>query len=73
MARSGAIYLFGDGKLKSTPIHGEDLAIECVIAINNEISEFEIGGPQTLSQIELPKLPLCPLIKNQKLFIYQTG
>jgi len=53
MAKNGRIYLFGDGKLKSNPIHGEDLAEVCVAAINQEENEIDVGGPVTLSQIEI--------------------
>ena len=53
MAKNGRIYLFGDGKLKSNPIHGEDLAQVCVDAINQEKKEIDVGGPVTLSQIEI--------------------
>lgn len=56
MAKKGRIYLFGDGTLKSNPIHGEDLAQLCVDAIDQEETEIEIGGPDTLSQIEIATL-----------------
>ena len=51
MAKNGRIYLFGDGKFKSNPIHGEDLAQVCVDAISQEENEIDIGGPETFSQI----------------------
>ena len=53
MAKNGRIYLFGDGKFKSNPIHGEDLAQVCVDAISQEENEIDIGGPETFSQIEI--------------------
>ncbi|WP_136809930.1 SDR family oxidoreductase [Desulfosediminicola flagellatus] len=53
MAKNGRIYLFGDGKLKSNPIHGEDLAQVCVDAISQKENEIDVGGPSTLSQIEI--------------------
>ena len=53
MAKNGRIYLFGDGKFKSNPIHGEDLAQICVDAIGQEENEIDIGGPETFSQIEI--------------------
>ena len=53
MAKKGRIYLFGDGKLKANPIHGEDLAKVCVDAIKNTNVEIEVGGPQTLTQNEM--------------------
>lgn len=53
MAVKGRIYLFGDGKLKSNPIHGSDLAQVCVDSIDCEDTEIEVGGPETLSQNEI--------------------
>lgn len=56
MAKSGRIYLFGSGNLKTNPIHGEDLAKVCVNAINSNEDEIEIGGPETLTQNEIAKI-----------------
>jgi len=36
MAKGGKVYLFGDGKLKLNPIHGQDFAKELVNAIIQE-------------------------------------
>ncbi len=67
MAKSGTIYLFGDGNLKSNPIHGEDLAIECVNTIDNELQEVEIGGPQTLTQNEISEIAFKSAHKKPKI------
>ena len=56
MAKKGTIYLFGNGKLKSNPIHGEDLAIACVNAVDSDKLELDIGGPQTLTQMEIAEI-----------------
>lgn len=53
MAKRGRVYLFGDGNLRSNPIHGEDLATVCVDAIYKPDREVEVGGPETLSQNEI--------------------
>lgn len=66
MAKKGTIYLFGDGNLKSNPIHGEDLAKECVKAIDSEATEFDIGGPQTLTQNEIAEIAFKAANKKQK-------
>jgi uncharacterized protein YbjT (DUF2867 family) len=58
MAKSGKVYLFGDGELKLNPIHGKDLANEVINAINQDKKEFNIGGPDLLSQNEIAKLAL---------------
>ena len=53
MAKSGRVYLFGDGNLKSNPIHGEDLAKICLDGIDNSEQEIIVGGPEILSQKEI--------------------
>lgn len=53
MAKKGTIYLFGNGELKANPIHGADLAVECVRQIQATDKVFEIGGPETLTQNEI--------------------
>lgn len=67
MARSGRVYLFGDGKLKLNPIHGEDLAKVCVDAIGSNLTEFEVGGPDILSQNEIAELALKACAKPVKI------
>jgi uncharacterized protein YbjT (DUF2867 family) len=56
MAKKGRVYLFGDGKFKTNPIHGEDLAAVCVDAIENSETEIRVGGPETLTQNEIAVL-----------------
>lgn len=56
MARRGRVYLFGNGELKANPIHGEDLAVVCVEAIDKTDQEVEIGGPETFTQHEIASI-----------------
>ncbi len=49
MAKKGNLYLFGDGEQKANPIHGEDLAAICIIAIDGTDPEIIAGGPETLT------------------------
>jgi len=58
MAKTGKVYLFGNGKLKLNPIHGRDLAKEVINAIKNDKNEINIGGPDLLSQNEIAELAL---------------
>ena len=53
MARKGRVYLFGDGRHRLNPIHGEDLAAVCVDAIHGDEREIEVGGPELLSQNQI--------------------
>ena len=53
MAKKRRIYLFGNGELKSNPIHGEDLAAVCVDAIEKTNQTIKVGGPETLTHQEI--------------------
>jgi uncharacterized protein YbjT (DUF2867 family) len=67
MARNGRIYLFGNGNLKSNPIHGEDLAKFCVSATKSNDKEIEIGGPETLTQNQIAKIAFESVGKAPKI------
>jgi uncharacterized protein YbjT (DUF2867 family) len=56
MAKRGRILLFGNGELRANPIHGEDLAVVCVDAIDRTDKKIEIGGPETLTQNEIASI-----------------
>lgn len=58
MAKGGRVYLFGDGKLKLNPIHGEDLAKVCVDKMLEGVNEENIGGVDIFTQNELAELAL---------------
>jgi len=67
MAKKGRIYLFGNGELRANPIHGEDLAVVCVDAIERPDKEIEIGGPETLTQNEVASIAFDILGKKPKI------
>ncbi|QGY42983.1 NAD(P)H-binding protein [Maribellus comscasis] len=67
MAKSGKVYLFGDGKLKLNPIHGDDLAEVCIHAIRSKEKEINVGGPDILSQNEIAELALKACSKPVKI------
>jgi uncharacterized protein YbjT (DUF2867 family) len=67
MAKSGKVYLFGDGNQKFNPIHGEDLAKVCVDLINSNQEEVTVGGPDVLSLNEISTLALNSLKKPIKI------
>lgn len=56
MARSGRIWLFGDGERRLNPIHGADLAEATVEAIAAGRDTLDVGGPDVLSQKEVAQL-----------------
>lgn len=47
MAASGRVYLIGEGSHKINPIHGADLAMVCVDAVESPEREIPVGGPLT--------------------------
>ncbi|MGL1921594.1 MAG: SDR family oxidoreductase [Hyphomicrobiales bacterium] len=56
MAKSGRIYLFGDGEKRLNPIHGADLATSIHYAVTNELADLQIGGPETFTQNDMARL-----------------
>ena len=58
MAKQGRVYLFGDGKKKMNPIHGADLAEQCVSSIHSDLKILKVGGPITYSQNQIAELAL---------------
>ena len=58
MAKSGRVYLFGDGKLKLNPIHGADLAKVCVDKMELGTREETVGGADIFTHNEIAELAL---------------
>ena len=67
MAKRGRVYLFGNGELRANPIHGEDLAVVCVDAIDRADKEIEIGGPETLTQNDIASIAFDVLGNKPKI------
>jgi uncharacterized protein YbjT (DUF2867 family) len=53
MAKRGRVYLIGKGEFRANPIHGADLAEACVEWLGSNRGEFDIGGPEILTQNEI--------------------
>ena len=67
MAEKGRIFLFDNGKFKSNPIHGKDLADVCIDSIENDLKEIKVGGPEILTQNEIAYTAFKVLNKKPKL------
>ena len=67
MAKRGRVYLFGNGEYLANPIHGEDLAGACVDLLGSDSGEFEIGGPEILTQKEIATHAFDVLGKKPKI------
>ncbi len=67
MAKKGRGYVFGSGKNKINPIHGEDLAKICVNAAAGDEKEINVGGPDILTHNEI--LTIAFKSQNKKIKI----
>ena len=67
MAKSGRIYLFGNGEYKLNPIHGSDLAKVVVELIHSPQTEVEVGGPDIFTQNEIGTLALKTMNQDIKI------
>jgi uncharacterized protein YbjT (DUF2867 family) len=67
MAKSGRVYLIGNGGNRLNPIHGADLATVCVDAITGNEHEVPVGGPVSYSMREIAELAFSTLGKKPKI------
>lgn len=56
MARKGRVWLIGSGDNRLNPIHGADLAVACVDAMEGNVAEIDVGGPQIYTWHEVAAL-----------------
>ncbi len=67
MAKSGRIYLIGNGENRINPIHGAELARVCVDSAHGREGEIPVGGPVVYSIRAIAELAFTTLGKNPKL------
>ena len=67
MARSGRVYLLGNGQNKINPIHGADLADVCVAAASENDKDISVGGPHTYTHQDIAELAFAVLGKTPKI------
>jgi uncharacterized protein YbjT (DUF2867 family) len=67
MARKGRVYLIGTGDNRVNPIHGVDLAVRCIDAIDDSQREIDVGGPHTVTWREVAELAFATLAKPPKI------
>lgn len=67
MARSGRVYLFGDGSNRINPIHGADLAEVCAGALENAESQISVGGPEVFTYRQIAELAFDVLERPEKI------
>lgn len=59
MAVKGRVLLFGTGKHRMNPIHGEDLAKVCVDAMEREDKDIPVGGPEVFTHDQIAETAFC--------------
>jgi uncharacterized protein YbjT (DUF2867 family) len=69
MAKKGRVYLIGRGSNRVNPIHGADLAVSCVDALDGERQEVEVGGPEVLTYREIAELAFQTLGKRVRISV----
>ena len=67
MARSGRVFLFGDGSNRINPIHGADLAEFCVGAMDCQQQQLSVGGPEVFTYREIAELAFEVLDRPAKI------
>ena len=67
MARTGRVYLFGDGSNRINPIHGVDLAAVCADALVSREQQLDVGGPEVFTYREIAELAFEALEKPSKI------
>lgn len=67
MAKSGRVYLLGNGELEINPIHGQDLARASIEAVEGSVPKLSIGGPETLSWEQIARSALKASGKPEKI------
>ncbi|CAM2006381.1 SDR family oxidoreductase [Acanthopleuribacter pedis] len=73
MARSGRIYLFGDGSARMNPIHGCDLARAVAMNLEQGPARLAIGGPEVFSYREIAELVFACLGKKPRITTIPNG
>ncbi|MFT4976083.1 MAG: hypothetical protein ACI8S6_001978 [Myxococcota bacterium] len=69
MARSGRVYLVGEGNNRMNPIHGRDLARICVETASGDALEVVAGGPDVMTQREAAELAFEVVGKPAKITV----
>jgi uncharacterized protein YbjT (DUF2867 family) len=69
MANKGRVHLIGRGDNRGNPIHGADLAVACVDAVEGTETEIDVGGPEVLTYREIAELAFQSLGKPGRITV----
>lgn len=73
MARRGRAMLVGRGDARTNPIHEADVARACVEALEGDVRELNVGGPEVYTRREVALLAFEALGKRPKLTSLPPG
>jgi uncharacterized protein YbjT (DUF2867 family) len=73
MARRGRAVLVGSGDARTNPIHEADVARACVEALEGDVRELNVGGPEVYTRREVALLAFEALGKRPKLTSLPPG
>lgn len=72
-AAKGRGMLIGSGECRTNPIHEADVARVCVNALESDISEMAVGGPEIFTRKETVELAFAALNRPPKLMKFSPG
>ena len=64
MARTGHMFMVGEGEKKMNPIHGADIAMVCADAVNGDSREIAAGGPDIYTFREIMEMAFLACRKS---------
>jgi uncharacterized protein YbjT (DUF2867 family) len=67
MARRGRVWLPGDGRARTNPVHAVDVAEACAAVLHGDRRELSIGGPDIITRDELARMPFQVLDREPRL------
>lgn len=67
LARTGRVYLHGDGEFRMNPIDGADLASFAVKAVEQSVEFASVGGPDVLTQNQVIEMAFHVLGKSPRI------
>lgn len=73
MARRGRALLVGRGDTRTNPIHEAEVARACVEALEGDVNELNVGGPDVYTRLEVAVLAFEALGKRSKVTSLPAG
>jgi len=73
MARRGLVAIPGDGRAETNPVHADDVADMCRRAIEGEIDDVSIGGPEVMTREQIARLAFAAVQKHPRVMHIPAG